>query len=209
MGILDKLRGKAGGSEPTTVLFNGGRVVRAVGESNYQPAYEKLCGPKTEDGHVQRLTVTLTPEPNNQYDPNAVAVTIEGHKLAHLAKAQAKEYQPLLLELARKGIEAQCAAVIRGGWIRGSDEGSYGLVLALSEPKRCYPPTGAMQWEGPDDEERLEWLRLFRDPTGQWSCARCGKVWSDSTPVPSTWTLQKEGPHVCGDCGSYAFTFPA
>lgn len=210
MGFLDKLRSKSAGGAPTTVLLNGGGLVKGVGESHYQDAYAKVCGPKTEQGHLQHVTVTLVPEPENPYDGNAVAIYVEGEKLAHLPKAEAAAYQPMILGLVRKGTTVQCRGVIRGGWARkgGKDEGGYGILLALSAPERCLPPKPALEWEGGDDPGRTDWLRCFQPPTGKWGCGRCGRTWSKATPVPATWSLLADGPQVCPDCGSYAFTYP-
>jgi hypothetical protein len=50
-------------------------VLEIVGESNYQPALERLSGGKTPDGtRVAGGMAILFPEPQNPYDSNAIAV---------------------------------------------------------------------------------------------------------------------------------------
>lgn len=107
-----------------------------VGESFNQDALNTLCGGKCEEGHELECRAVLTPEPANPYDRNAVMVTVNGHKVAHLGRQDAKRFHAQMMALgAGPGQSAECGAVINGGWIRKTgDEGHYGVELDLSWP---------------------------------------------------------------------------
>lgn len=53
-------------------------------------------------------------------------------------------------------------------------------------------------------------VRKANDPTGQWACTRCGLLWADQRRPPKHWydrdLDESESPHVCPECGSYAYT---
>ncbi len=83
-------------SEPTKAPSarhwqDGGRYRQDVaGESFYQPALwtvAKESGPVDE--RRQRATAELHPEPTNEYDPNAIAVHVEGLKVGYLPREDA------------------------------------------------------------------------------------------------------------------------
>lgn len=116
-----------------------------VGESYYQDALDDLCGGKCEEGHQKRIIVILSPEDDNPYDSNAVAVlSRDGEKLAHLSRADAVLFRKEMARIGRTGESLKCAGLIVGGWIRPSgDEGSYGLRLRLSFPLREPAGVGA------------------------------------------------------------------
>jgi hypothetical protein len=78
-----------------TLRGTGDFDVNAVGESNYVPALLKVAGVRRSETDAEielRTLVTLVPEPDNAYDPNAVAIVGEaGRKLAYLCREDAGE----------------------------------------------------------------------------------------------------------------------
>jgi len=46
-------------------------------------------------------------------------------------------------------------------------------------------------------------------PTGDWECLRCGNEWSSRRESGLNYWGDPEGPNVCEDCGSFAYTLPA
>lgn len=66
----------------------------------------------------------LVPEPWNEYDVNAVAVTIDGHHVGHVPAELAARYSAPLREIARSGF-----LVTGVGRIWAKDDGS-GMVRA-------------------------------------------------------------------------------
>lgn len=105
-----------------------------VGEGNYQAALSQICGGKCEDGHELEVTAQLVPEPANPYDKNAVAVVIQGHKVAYFARDDAGQFQARMRRHGT-GRAFSCDAMIVGGWKRDRrgeiDEGSFGVKLDL------------------------------------------------------------------------------
>lgn len=105
-----------------------------VGEGHYQAALSEICGGKCEEGHELEVTAELRLEPDNAYDPNAVAVLIEGRLVGHLPREGAAMFS----DVARRkggGRRITCAAMIVGGWSRQRrgtiEEGSFGVKLDL------------------------------------------------------------------------------
>ena len=97
-----------------------GRAVEVVGESNYGDAYVALVG----DRQLPIDTfATLTPEPNNPYDAQAVAVVIGGHKCGHLARGDARGFRAQIDRTIRTHGSAVVLAQIVGG------PGRYGVYL--------------------------------------------------------------------------------
>ena len=112
-----------------------------VGESKYQDALSNICGGHCEEGHEHECVAELVPEPDNPYDPNAVAVLIEGEKVAYLSRFDAKRYLDELARLGHAGDRASCNAMINGGWDRGGrDKGYFGVELDVAWPLRTSAP---------------------------------------------------------------------
>ncbi len=123
--------------EITAVELRGGRDVPVVGESNYQQQLENACGGRTTESASFMTTAVLMREPDNRFDPYAVAVYIQdGGIVGYLSRRDAVEYGPLLERLAREKRFGCCRAVIKGGWDKGpGDRGHFGIVLDLAPPE--------------------------------------------------------------------------
>lgn len=74
----------------------------------------------------------LQPEFDNPYDKNAVAVYVDGEMVGYMAKESAADYALVAKLLHNSGKVGAARAFIRGGWLRGGDEGFYGTELELS-----------------------------------------------------------------------------
>ena len=108
--------------------------VDVVGESHYQDALAEIAGGYSADGTRIEKTATLVLEARNRYDPEAVAIHIEGKKIGHLSRENARRYRGRLHELGTPDREATCPAVIVGGWKRRDGRtGQFGVKLDLSE----------------------------------------------------------------------------
>ena len=109
---------------------NNSYELNAVGESHYQPMLNRICGGHNRKGHHFETDADLVREPNNPYDPNAVAVMIHGGTVAYLPKEQARRFS---MQMDKEGVDrAACRAKIVGGWRTNQhDEGRFGLRLAL------------------------------------------------------------------------------
>jgi hypothetical protein len=112
---------------------NGEYRFEVVGESHYQAALERIVGGRTEEGANHPCVAIIKPEPDNQYDPQAVWVRVNDLKVACLSRNWAPK---LNAARALSGYtQATCNAVIGGGWDRGgNDRGHFGIKLDIALP---------------------------------------------------------------------------
>src|SRR6266404_3627911 len=137
MSFLDQLFGR---DEPVNALKPGDRLVLEgpntfglpiVGESHYQDALERICGPRNEDGEDRQVEACLVLEDDNPHDSMAVRIDINGMAVGYLSREHARKYRRGLTK-AGYAANAYCQALIRGGWDRGAgDRGYYGVYLDL------------------------------------------------------------------------------
>jgi len=116
-----------------------------VGESHYQDALREIVessldpGPNWPFKGAQcEVAARLVPEDDNPYDPLAVRVEIQGHKVGYLSREHARQY--------RRIFDKNCVplkALIVGGWdhtYRGATyehaTGSFGVRLAFGMEER-------------------------------------------------------------------------
>jgi hypothetical protein len=100
-----------------------------TGESHYQAALVDIAGPPMP-GVVRFRTelALLVPEPQNQYDPNAVAVQIGGQHVGYLPRDLALRFSAAIRSLSSDGKPVGCKAEIRGS-------GPYGVALYFDPEK--------------------------------------------------------------------------
>ena len=105
-----------------------------VGEGYYQDALTKVTGGRRSHGVDMNCAAMLVPEPTNEYDCDAVAVTINGLKVGYLSHEEAQFYRPLIDETIKAAGVATVEARICGGWDHGaSNRGSFGVELYFSD----------------------------------------------------------------------------
>lgn len=106
-----------------------------AGESHYQEALRatrSICEGEFEGRPC--FTAALVPEPENEYDSNAIAVYSPQGKLGYLPRERAYEYRELFHELLTRGYHGGgCPAHLTGG----EPGKSYGVVLRLADPETC------------------------------------------------------------------------
>lgn len=112
--------------------------LHAVGESYYQDALRELVensadpGPNWPFAGAQcEVTARLVPEADNPYDDQAVRVEIDGRKVGHLSRAEARKYRRVLVDNP-----VPVKALIIGGWEHKGEtyeraSGSFGVRLAF------------------------------------------------------------------------------
>jgi hypothetical protein len=117
--------------------------VGIVGESRRQGVLRALGGDRRRRNETVIFRAALVPEPNNPYDPNAIAVYIEGGaQIGYLAKEDAVDYR----ELARHLIERRAVGLCRAKLIGGiPDKPSVGVVLDLADPPSVLAAFGDVQ----------------------------------------------------------------
>jgi len=114
-------------------LLEGYETLEVVGESFHQDALWNLVGGRGDPAQYVRseIVAVLTTEPDNPYDGNAVAVSIDGLKVGHPSREDARQYLPGLLELQRKYCRpVALRGVIVGGGIREDGPGRLGVFLS-------------------------------------------------------------------------------
>lgn len=97
-----------------------------VGESYYQEELKRIAGPKQEKGKALECEALIIHESDNPHDRNACAVIIDGRKVGHLSKQDAKDQVSFRQS---PGFSLSAKALITGGWSDRRGEGSYGVRL--------------------------------------------------------------------------------
>ena len=83
------------------------------GESHYQNNLRKLAGMPRTVGYLIPVAITLTREPTNSYDKNAIRADIGEYKIGYLSKELAAVFAPVIDSVGLKKFAV--AGVIRGG----------------------------------------------------------------------------------------------
>lgn len=151
--------------------------VDIVGEGSYQTELGLVAGrPKTEDSVSIWRSAALIPEPDNEFDPNAVMVVIENKTVGYLDRAQAVLFHEMMVDAEMKGDQlTDITAEVRGGWRRDGLSAAYGVALyfpaviaaKLTKPKRNYRPRAQ--------------VRDFLDLTEAEACMICEAVGAGMT----------------------------
>lgn len=183
MGLLRRFLGgnqRPAETEITVTLYEGTSTLQVVGESFYQDALWRLAEARLGDEVRRDIYAVLLPEPDNEYDPNAVVVLINGLKVGHLSRDDASKYQPGLVALMKKhGNPIALEGVIAGGGRRDDGPGMLGVFLthdpvdfglpadetAHREPSLRTGLSAAMATDDEDDSYDLDWMdRLPENP---------------------------------------------
>jgi hypothetical protein len=112
-------------------LLDGNEDLEVVGESYYQENLWRLVGPRRRDERVRHdVYAMLVAEDDNPYDANAVAIWVQGLKVGHLSRSNARCYRPGLRSLERRyGQPIALNGVIVGGGIQEDGTGRLGVFL--------------------------------------------------------------------------------
>lgn len=159
---------KAATSEVNATLLGGGHQMAVVGESHYQDAlWRQAAAQRGEDVRFDSVAL-LVPEPQNEFDTNAIAVVLSTGKAGYLSREDATRYLPGLHALmAHHGTAIAVRCTIIGGGYNGTQARSLGVWLD-HDPNDFGAPTakpatptvrtgetaaGARNWESrlPDD----------------------------------------------------------
>lgn len=111
---------------------DGSFELAAVGESNYQRTFEKICGPRTTEGEDREIDAQLILEDGNQFDKNAIKIEIQGRTVGYLSRDDASDFREWLKAEGMSARQFTCRANIRGGWDHNGERGHYGIWLDVS-----------------------------------------------------------------------------
>jgi HIRAN domain-containing protein len=155
-------------------LHEGYEDLEVVGEASYQNALWRLCGRALGEQVRHDVIAVLIPEPSNLYDPNAIAVVVDGYLVGYLPRQTAAAFGAGLRHLMTlTGAHVALRGVIVGGGIRQDGPGRLGVWLshepaafgiAPAKPSRV-SDTGEMRtgfseaWrtDAEDDSYDLSW----------------------------------------------------
>ena len=124
MGFLRSLLGNTSSStlpsrgSTEATLYPGNETLEVVGESHYQDALWRIVGASRGDRVRFDTHAVLLPDLENEYDPDAVKILIEGNLVGYLSRDDAATYRPGLLTLINgsvNGLVALDAAIVGGG----------------------------------------------------------------------------------------------
>jgi hypothetical protein len=123
MGIAQRLAAAVRGNrvEQTCLPVSGTCQRVSVGNEYYPNAYRGR-----RDG--ESVTVTLRPDPKNEYDSHAVALFIGNTLAGYLGSGPAKKFQPVIIKANRLGYDVQSTAEL------DKIAGSMALRLSLPWP---------------------------------------------------------------------------
>jgi hypothetical protein len=112
-------------------LYEGRENLDVVGEASYQEALWRIVGKTSSADRVREdVTAVIAPEPDNPYDPSAVAVWVSGLRVGYLSRANAVRYRPGLLALQdHEGKPIALQGVIVGGGQYPDGPGRLGVFL--------------------------------------------------------------------------------
>ena len=190
MGLLGRLLGRtqtpvpdAGGRQAGIVdrkatLYTGNETLEVVGESHYQEALWSIVGGRRSDRVRHETVAVLIPDPDNQYDPNAIRVVLEGSLVGYLSGEDAPVYLPGLLRLMDSSANRLVAldGIVVGGGQRPDGLGLLGVFLDHNptdfgiEPRRFRDIRGfrtgfseALATDLVDDSYDLSWSLKLSD----------------------------------------------
>lgn len=141
MGFLNRLFGATSRSIESNAeaskrsieatLYTGDETLEVVGESNYQEALWKIVGGRRRERVRHDVAAVLLPEPDNQFDANAIKVLIDGNLVGYLSRQDAVAYGPGLLALMNESANGLVAleATIVGGGQRSDGRGFLGVFI--------------------------------------------------------------------------------
>ena len=103
-----------------------------VGESFYQMQLSKLAGDHPTTGASVQHIAELIPEDDNEHDPKAVAVRINGLAVGYMSREDARSFRRRLGQKGLAGMTTTCNAIISGGGTRKNGEKlHYGVRLDI------------------------------------------------------------------------------
>jgi hypothetical protein len=111
----------------------GHRDLGIAGTSHHQDVLRQIAGEALRRREHVAFTALIIPEPENEYDPNAIAVVAEGFGLVgYFGRRDAVRYKATAEELRRRNAIGVSEAFLTGGW---DDKASIGVKLEIEGPE--------------------------------------------------------------------------
>ena len=120
------IRARQSGTPLVPRLVGTGKfAVEVVGNRDEAGGLEAICRSRTEGGIDMLLRARLILENDDKFERQAIRVSIRGHTVGYLARANARDFRRAAMYVGLgRTLVFECAAVIRGG--RDSDHGTCG-----------------------------------------------------------------------------------
>jgi hypothetical protein len=127
MGLFGRKQDRSG---VNVTLLDGHHRLAVVGESHYQDAIWRQAGAaRGAEVRCESIAI-LVPEPENPFDPDAIAVVLPAGKAGYLSREDAAQYLPGLRALmAKHGAPIAVRCVIIGGGYNGQQAKMLGVWL--------------------------------------------------------------------------------
>lgn len=126
------------------------------GEAHHRAEIEAAVGRRPE-GHRDIVDAMLVWEPDNAFDPNAIAVQIDGRTCGYVPRVEARHYRPVMEWARDQGFVPVVRADVSGGWQEpGGPWMDYGIRLYIGSPDKIMGreapsapiPSGDHPWAG-------------------------------------------------------------
>lgn len=150
MGFLSRVLDRHSSAQANALALCADDLVEVVGESHRQDVLRRVVtgdsSPYVDDlsGWALKIAETeqhrwfraaLVPEPDNEYDDNAIAVYADGvGRIGYLSRDDAFEYQPVFIALRSKGYSVGSVPAFLIGGEPGKP--SLGAMLCLSSAQK-------------------------------------------------------------------------
>lgn len=153
-------------------VSDGREDLDVVGESYHQENLWRVVGGQTWDRVHREVVAVLVPEPENEYDPNAISVWIGGLKVGHLSRTDAPRFLPGLYAMSqREGAPVGMYGAVIGGGQRDDGLGRLGVFLRYDptdfglQAEARPAPAAAQMLTGESEVavggNRLQWLNTL------------------------------------------------
>lgn len=103
---------------------------QVVGESHYEVGLKRLLGTKAYTEEELFGDALLVLEDGNPHDPAAVAVQIQGEKVGHLSRKEARQFRAALV---RDNIQGRAMYAVAARVYGGGPEGLFSVTLDLPQ----------------------------------------------------------------------------
>jgi len=125
---------EAGAIPQRRIAFGPGKRFghAVVGESRYLSTLQRVAGDRLAAGETVVVSCLVVAEPENRYDPNAIAVYIAGAgKVGYFSRDDATRWGKVAAMLTISGAAGVCEGFLRGG---SGEKTNIGVWLSLRGP---------------------------------------------------------------------------
>ncbi len=113
-----------------------GPPVDVHGESHHRAEIEAAVGRRRE-GHDDIVDAMLVWEPDNQWDPNAIAIHIDGRTCGYMPRPDAKRYRSVMEWARTQSFAPVVRADVTGGWqLADGTWADFGIRLYMASPNK-------------------------------------------------------------------------